>query len=63
MKCNNIHITGLLEGEEKEQGRENLFEKMTENFPNMVEKLYKLGITEGTNQDEPKEAHSKTHYN
>ena len=33
MKHNNIRI---LEGEEKEQGIENLFEKiMTENFPNL----------------------------
>ena len=33
----NICITGILEGEEKEQGIENLFEKtMTENFPNLV---------------------------
>ena len=32
----NIRITGILEGEEKELGRENLFEKlMTENFPNL----------------------------
>ena len=32
----NIRITGILEGEEKEQGIETLFEKiMTENFPNL----------------------------
>ena len=37
MKCNNIHITGLPEGEEEEQGIENLFEKViTENFPNLM---------------------------
>ena len=30
VKCNNIHI---IEGEEKEQEIENLFEKMAENFP------------------------------
>ena len=35
MKHNNIHITGIPEGE-NEQGIENLFEKMTENFPNFV---------------------------
>ena len=35
MKCNNIHIIGIPEGEEEEQGIENLFEKMTENFPNL----------------------------
>ena len=37
MKHNNIYIIGLPEGEEKEQGRENLFEKvMMENFPNLM---------------------------
>ena len=34
MKCNNICIIGIPEGEEEEQGRENLFEKvMMEYFP------------------------------
>ena len=37
MKHNNIHIIGIPEGEEEEQGIENLFEKvMTENFPNLM---------------------------
>ena len=36
MKRNNILIIGIPEGEEKEQGIENLFEKVTmENFPNL----------------------------
>ena len=35
MKHNNIQIIGIPEGEEKEQGTETLFEKMTENFPNL----------------------------
>ena len=35
MKCNNIRIIGIPEGQEKEQGIENLFEKMTEHFPNL----------------------------
>ena len=36
MKCNNIHIIKIPEGEE-EQGIENLFEKvMMENFPNFM---------------------------
>ena len=36
MKHNNIHIIGIPEGEEEEQGIENLFEKvMMENFPNL----------------------------
>ena len=37
MRCNNIHIMGIPEEEESEQGIENLFEEtMTENFPNLV---------------------------
>ena len=36
MKRNNIRTTGIPEGEEEEQGIENLFEKvMMENFPNL----------------------------
>ena len=37
MKHNNICIRGIPEGEEEEQGIENLFEKvMMENFPNLM---------------------------
>ena len=37
MKCNNICIIGIPEGEEEEQGRENLFEKvMMEHFSNLM---------------------------
>ena len=37
MKRNNIHIIGIPEGEEEQQGIENLFEKvMMENFPNLM---------------------------
>ena len=36
MKCNNIHIMRISDGEENEQGIENLFEEMTKNFPNLV---------------------------
>ena len=37
MKHNNIHIVGIPEGEEEEQGIENLFEKVKmENFPNLM---------------------------
>ena len=42
MKRNNIHIIGIPEGEEEEQGIENLFEKVImENFPNLMKKSYK----------------------
>ena len=37
MKQNNIRITGIPDGEEEEQGIENLFETvMMENFPNLM---------------------------
>ena len=47
MKCNTIHIIGIPEGEEEEQGIENLFEKvMMENFPNpMREKVTQIQET------------------
>ena len=48
MKCNNIHIIGIPEGEEEEQGIENLFEKvMKENFPNLMrEKVTQIQETQ-----------------
>ena len=37
MKCNNIHIVGIPEGEKSKQGINNLFEEiMTENLPNLM---------------------------
>ena len=37
MKCDNIFIIEVPEGEEREQGMENIFEElMTENFSNLV---------------------------
>ena len=39
MKRNNMDIMGIPEGEEEEQGIENLFENvMMENFPNLIGK-------------------------
>ena len=42
LKCTNIHIIGIPEGEEREQVIENLFKKKTmmENFPNPVKEIY-----------------------
>ena len=47
-KHNNIHIIGIPEGEEEEQGIENLFEKvMTENFPILMrEKVTQIQETQ-----------------
>ena len=48
MKRNNIHIIGIPEEEEEEQGIENLFDKvMMENFPNLMrEKVTQLQETQ-----------------
>ena len=58
MKRNDIHIIGVPEGEEEEQGIENLFEKlMMENFPNLMrEKVTQIQETQSPKQEEPKEA-------
>ena len=55
MKRNNIHIIGIPEGEEEEQGIENLFEKvMMENFPLLREKVTQIQETHSLNQEETK---------
>ena len=48
MKCNNIRIIGIPQGEEEEQGIENLFEKvMMGNFPNLMgEKVTQIQETQ-----------------
>ena len=65
MKHNNILTIGIPEGEEEEQGIENLFEKvMMENNPNLMRESHRNpGITESPKQEEPKETHCKTHHN
>ena len=64
MKHNNIRIIGIREVEEEEQGIENLFEKvMMEKFPNLRrEKVTQMQETQSPKQEEPKEAHLKTHH-
>ena len=63
MKRHNICIIGIPEGEKEEQGIENLFERvMMENFPNlMTEKVIQIQETQSPEEEEPKEAHYKTH--
>ena len=48
MKCSDIHIIGIPEGEEEEQGIENLFKKiMMEDFPNLMrEKVTQIQETQ-----------------
>ena len=65
-KHSNIHIIGMLEGEEKEQEIGNLFEKiMKENFPNLVKEInmQAQGSTESPKQSVCKEPHPKTYHN
>ena len=65
MKRNIIRIIGTPEGEEEEQGIENLFEKvMMESFPNLMrEKVIQIQRTESPKQKKHKETHCKTHDN
>nr|KAF6369254.1 hypothetical protein mMyoMyo1_010632 [Myotis myotis] len=63
MKRSNICIIGLQEGQEEQQGLENLFEElMSENFPDMGKKK-SYTSTESHRQDEPQKTHAKTHHN
>ena len=52
MKSNNIRIKGIPEGEDEEQGIENLFQKvMMENFPNLTrEKITQIQETQSPKQ-------------
>ena len=65
IKCNNTHIIGIPEGEEREKGPEKIFEEIiVKNFPNKHAKANSRsspGITESPRQDKPKEKHVKTH--
>ena len=65
MKHNNIHITGISEREEKDQGIEKLSKNYGRKLPYLGEgkSCTSSGSTEGPNQDEPKETYSKTRHN
>ena len=54
----------MLEGEEREQKLKNLFEKIIkENFLNLVKEIdMQVQEAQRPKQDEPKEAHFKTHH-
>ena len=39
LKCSNIRIIGVPEGEEEEQKIENLFEQIMENFPHLAKEI------------------------
>ena len=52
LKCSNIRIIGVPEGEEEEQKMENLFEKIMENLPNRAKEIDFQGVQEA--QRDPK---------
>ena len=65
IKRNNIHITGVPEGEEREKGPDRIFEEIiVENFPNMGKEIAsQVQEAQSPRQDKPKEKHAETHGN
>ena len=65
IKCNNIRIIGVPEGEEREKGPKKIFEEIiVENFPNMGKEIAtQLQEVQSPRQDKPKEKHTETHSN
>ena len=65
IECNNIHIIGVSEGEQREKGHEKIFEEIiVENFPNMGKEIAtQVQEAQSPIQDKPKEKHAETHSN
>ena len=65
IKCINIHIIGVPEGEEGEEGPEKISEEIiAENFPCMEKEIVsKVQEAQSPRQDKPKEEHTETHSN
>ena len=65
IKCINIHIIGVPEGEEGEEGPEKISEEIiAENFPYMGKEIVsKVQEAQSPRQDKPKEEHTETHSN
>ena len=66
MKCSNIRIIGVPEGEEEEQKIENLFENiMKENFPTLAKEIdfQEVQETQSPKEAGPKDEHTKAHHN
>ena len=65
IKHNNICITGVPEGEEREKGPEKICEEIiVENFPNMGKEIAtQVQEAQSPRQDKPKEKHAETHSN
>ena len=65
IKCTNIHIIGVPEGEEREKGPEKISEEIiVENFPNMGKEIAtQVQKAQSPSQDKPKEKHTETQSN
>ena len=66
LKCSNIQIIGVPEGQEQEQEIENLFEQIIkENFPNLAKEIGFQEVQEAQSPKEvgPKEERTKAHHN
>ena len=64
IKWANLCKIGILEGEEKEKGVENIFEEIrAQSFPNLKGTDTDTGSKEGPKQVEPKVTNTKTYYN
>ena len=65
IKCTNICIIGVPQGEEREKGLEKIFEEIiVKKFPNMGKEIAtQLQEAQSPRQDKPKEKHAETHGN
>ena len=66
IKCSNIRIIGVPEGEEREKGPEKISEEIiVENFPIMGKEIATQvqEATESPREDKPKEKYAETHSN
>ena len=65
IRCNNIRIIAVSEGEEREKGPEKILQENTvENFPNMGKEIAtQVQEAQSPRKDKPKEKHAETHSN
>ena len=63
IKCINICVIGVPEGEEREKGPEKIFEEIiAENFLNMGNEIVnQVQEAQSPRKDKPKEEHTETH--
>ena len=62
IKCTNIHIIGVSEGEERDKGLEEIFEEIIdENFPNMGKEIVKKVAEVNSQQSQAGNTQRGTH--